>query len=382
MWQKIKNIYHLIQAYLAAAFYNFPSSDIKVIGVTGTDGKTTTVHMISEILAKNGLKTSYISSIHALIGSKIIKTGFHVTTPSAWQIQKLLRQAVNAGCKYAVLEVTSEGIKQSRHKFIDFDAAVFLNLTPEHLDSHGGFENYRNAKLELFKAAKNVHVINGQDENAKYFLDIPAKKIVVFGKNIERVNLQLLGEFNQMNAAAAMAVTMHYGVSKDLCKKVLESVQGMPGRLEVVSKDPAVVVDYAFTPEQLEASYDSVKSFVGGKNLICVLGSCGGGRDKWKRLVLGKIAAQNCREIIITDEDPYDEDPLEIMEQVAEGVGEKPHHIVLDRKEAIKKALELATPGDAVIITGKGAEPLMCLKDGKKIPWDDRQIVRDFLKAE
>lgn len=157
-----------------------------------------------------------------------------------------------------------------------------------------------------------------------------------------------------------------------------------------VAQNPLVIVDYAHTPEQLEQVYASLLP----KKLVCVLGSCGGGRDKWKRPVLGKIAAQYCREIIITNEDPYDEDPLEIMEQVAEGVGaalqgeprpdgrENSYHIVLDRKEAIKKALELATPEDAVIITGKGAEPLMCLADGKKIPWDDRQIVRSLLSGK
>lgn len=368
--------------------YRFPSNNLTVIGVTGTSGKSTTVDFITRILEEAGHKVASTSSIRFKVADKEWKNKMKMTMPGRLVIQKLLRQAVDAGCKYAVLEVTSEGIKQSRHKFINFDTAVFLNLTPEHLDSHGGFENYRNAKMELFKATKNIHVINAEDENMEYFLQIPARKKITFGLEKGDVNLatnpitlQLLGDFNNYNALAAIAVGMHYGVSREVCARAVEKVKGVPGRLEVVSQNPVVVVDYAFTPEQLEASHGAVKKYSGGKSLVCVLGSCGGGRDKWKRPVLGKIAAQNCREIIITNEDPYDEDPLEIMEQVAKGIGEKPYHIVLDRKEAIEKALELATPADAIIITGKGAEPLMCLADGKKIPWDDREIVREALQS-
>ncbi len=371
--------YHYSMPLIGSVIFGFPSRKLIVIGVTGTSGKSTTVEFITRILEAYGAKVASISSIRFKIGKDEWQNKLKMTTPGRFIIQKFLRQAVDAGCNYAVLEIASEGIKQHRHRFINFDMAVFLNLTPEHLDSHGGFENYRNEKLKLFEVTKNAHVVNTEDKNAQYFLDIPAKKVITFGNNIEHINLQLLGEFNQMNAAAAMAVATHYGVPKDVCVKVLEEVKGMPGRLEVISKDPIVVVDYAFTPDQLEASYTAVKSFSNNKSLVCVLGACGGGRDKWKRSVLGRLASQNCREIIITNEDPYDEDPWEIIEQVAEGVeGKKDEfHLILDRKEAIKKALKLATPTDAVIITGKGAEPLMCLADGKKIPWDDREIVRE-----
>src|SRR6185436_4882557 len=186
-------------------------------------------------------------------------------------------------------------------------------------------------------------------ENTKYFLEIPTIKKITFGLEKGDVNLksnpftlQMLGKFNYSNALAAIAVAQHYGVSLAVCQKALEKVQGIPGRMEVVHKDPLVVVDYAHTPEQLKQAYTSLAP----KPLVCVLGSCGGGRDKWKRPVLGEIAGQYCKEIIITNEDPYDEDPLEIMEQVASGIAKKPHHIVIDRKEAIKKALEMAGPLD------------------------------------
>lgn len=370
--------YHYCLAFFGALIYGFPSNKMIVIGVTGTSGKTTTVDFITRILEESGKKVASVSSLRFKIAEKEWPNKMKMSMGGRFKNQKFLRQAKDAGCTHVVLEITSEGIKQHRHRFINFDTAVFTNLSPEHLESHGGMENYRNEKLKLFRATKNIHVINADDEYAKYFLDVSAKKVITFGKNQGQVSLQLLGGFNQMNAAAAMAVARYYGVSDEISKKALEKVSVMPGRMEVVSQNPLVIVDYAHTPEQLEKVYQSLAP----KSLVCVLGSCGGGRDKWKRPVLGKIAAQYCREVIITNEDPYDEDPLEIMQQVAEGVGEKPHSIVLDRKEAIKKALELAKPEDAVIITGKGAEPLMCLADGKKIAWDDRQIVRDVLAGK
>lgn len=407
--------YYWLWALAGALIFGFPSKKLIVIGVTGTSGKSTTVDFITRILEEAGYKIASMSSIRFKVAQKEWQNKMKMTMPGRLVIQKLLRQAVEAGCKYAVLEVTSEGIKQSRHKFIHFDTAVFLNLTPEHLDSHGGFENYRNAKLELFKATKNVHIINIDDQNAKYFLETIANtKIIFSAKNIfstvdqstvlkikaENIiskngttafsvnniefNLKLLGEFNVSNALAAISVGVSQNISLEVAKKALEKVKGMPGRLEVVAQNPLVVVDYAFTPEQLEASYKSVKQFSNNKSLVCMLGACGGGRDKWKRPVLGKIAQQHCKEIIITNEDPYDEDPLEIMEQVAGGIDNqiKPYHIILDRKEAIHKALELAKLEDAIIITGKGSEPLMCLANGVKIPWDDREIVRGLLKLD
>jgi len=380
------DFYYWLWAFAGAVVFGFPSQKLIVIGVTGTSGKSTTVDFITRILEAAGNKVASTSSIRFKVAGKEWKNAMKMTMPGRFVIQKVLRQAVNAGCKYAVVEVTSEGIKQFRHKFINFDTVVFLNLTPEHIESHGGFKNYRDAKLELFKATKNVHIINTDDENAKYFFDVRAKKIITFGlqkgdvnKNNSPFHLNILGNFNDYNALAAIAVAKNYGISLEVYQKALQKVQGLPGRLEVVVKDPFwVVVDYAFTKEQLEASYKSLNS----RPLVCVLGACGGGRDKWKRPILGKVASQYCKEIIITDEDPYDEDPLEIMQQVAGGIENKSYSIVLDRKEAIKKAIELAKPGETVIITGKGAEPLMCIAGGKKIPWDDRQIAKEFLALD
>lgn len=412
------DFYYWLWVFLGALVFGFPAKKLIVIGVTGTSGKSTTVDFITRILEENNEKVASLSSIRFKIADKETKNNLKMTMPGRFTIQKFLKEAVDADCRYAVLEVTSEGIKQFRHKFINFNSVVFTNLSPEHIESHGGFKKYRNEKLKLFKQNPSTHIINLDDENAKYFLEIPAKEKNVFSfedpndqtpifqqypkvnlniisakKNSDtefeientKFNLNVLGNFNQYNALAAISVARHYGVSLEICKKALEKVVAIPGRMEVVAHKPLVVVDYAHTPEQLKQVYQSLtesyKLEAKSYKLVCVLGSCGGGRDKWKRPVLGLLASQYCQEIIITNEDPYDEDPLEIMEQVASQIEEgREYHIVIDRKEAIKKALELAKPEDVVIITGKGSEPLMCLANGKKIPWDDREIVRQELK--
>ena len=389
------NIYHFKLALLGAFLYGFPgkNKNIKIIGVTGTSGKSTTIDFICRILEKAGFKVASFSSVRFKIGDKEWKNELKMTMPGRMKVQKFLRQAVNGNCQFAVLEITSEGIRQSRHRFIDFDAAVFTNLSPEHVESHGGFENYRNEKLKLFKVAKNIHIMNADDKNAGCFLDIPANKKITFkikdAQNIktgnqigfefqnQKFNLNLIGEFNIYNAIAAIFVARAYDINLEVCKEALGKAKAIPGRMEIVAKNPLVVVDYAHTPEQLESAYKSLKQ----KPLICVLGSCGGGRDKWKRPVLGEIAKKYCKEIIITNEDPYDENPLDIINEVANTAGNKAQKI-LDRKEAIKTALSLAKPDEAVIITGKGSESWMCVANGKKIPWDDREIARDVLTAK
>ena len=434
------DFYHYLLAFISAVVFWFPSRKLVVIGVTGTSGKSTTVDFITRILEEAGNKVVSNSSVRFKVGDKEWPNNLKMGMPGRFFMQKLLRTGLKSKCNYAVLEVTSEGIKQYRHKFINFNTAVFTNLSPEHIESHGGFENYRNEKLKLFKVAKNIHIINADDENSKYFLDIPAKKTINFGadyaykmngrqlhkhkehqKNKEsyssishdnrviaegisrnnfwingvQFHLNLLGNFNVYNALAAISVGLSEGISLEICKKALEKVSQIPGRMEVIVKEPfLVVVDYAHTPDQLEQVYKSLN----GKPLICVLGSCGGGRDKWKRPVLGKIASQYCSQIIITNEDPYDENPLSIMDEIASGIqhftrpnftdknlgGQAPNtqHLILDRRGAIKKAITLAKPGATVIITGKGSELWMCVENGKKIPWDDRQIVREELKLK
>lgn len=414
--------YHFLWAFLSALLCGFPSRKIKVIGITGTNGKTTTIDLSARILEEAGYKVAAASSIKFKIGEKEEENKLKMTMPGRFVLQRFLRQAVKANCQYALIEVTSEGVLQHRHQFINFQAVVFTNLSPEHIERHGSFENYRAAKLKFFRAVRSLHIVNLDDENAGYFLKNKAVQKFVYRINKEKPGavyanqdwrvveaddvveesqglkftvqdfnffLPLFGYFNIYNALAALSVALSQGVSLEICQKALAEFIGVSGRMEEIIKQPfRVVVDYAFTPNALEQVYQTFfrqsHSITQPLNhsttrLICVLGACGGGRDKWKRKVLGEIAGKYCQEVIITNEDPYDENPMEIISQVAGGVGLKARKI-LDRREAIIKALELAKPGDTVIITGKGCEPWICVGGGKKIPWDDRQVVREELE--
>lgn len=404
------SFYHLVWAFAGAAFYGSPSRKIKVIGVTGTNGKSTTMEMIYKILTKAGFKTAVFSSISFRIGEYEEENTLKMTMPGRAKLQKLLKQAVEAGCKYAIMEVTSEGIKQHRHKFIDFETAVFTNLSPEHIEAHGSFENYRQAKEDLFKITKGTHVLNSDDENIGHFAKYKAGKKYAYGLvsgssylvsgeidtkyqiqaikyNVDtngaafEVNntpfrLKLLGAFNIYNALAAICVGLSENVPLDVCSQALAEIKIVPGRMEIVISEPfTVIVDYAFTPNALDKVYKTLKS-MSRNSMICVLGAAGGGRDKWKRPKLGELAGKHCQKIIVTNEDPYDEDPMEVINQVAEGTGGKAQK-VLDRRQAINRALGDASPGDVVIITGKGSEPWICVANGKKIAWDDRRVVRE-----
>ncbi len=403
------NFYHLLLSLAGAIIYGFPSSRMKVIGITGTSGKTTVTMITANILSRAGYKVAALSSVEMRINEKREENKLKMTMPGRTKIQKFLSQARRAGCQYVILEVTSEGIKQNRHRFINFQTALLTNLSPEHIESHKGFENYKKAKAKLFKSAKKVHIINVNDENAPYFSSFQAEEKYGFGIEgkkeevdvgkfnkiirVKNINLRenatsfevegivfrtsLLGEFNVYNALAAISIAVSEGISLEVCRESLEKEKGVPGRMEIVRKEPfTIIVDYAHTPTALEKVYQTIKKFQKQGKIIGVLGACGGGRDKWKRPVLGEIAVKYCQKVIITNEDPYDDDPLEIIEQVFEGTKGKAEKI-LDRREAIAKALRLAERGDVVIVTGKGSEPWMCVANGEKIPWDDRKIAEE-----
>jgi len=413
--------YHFLLALIGAFLYKFPSRKMIMIGITGTSGKSTVVDFTSRILEEAGHKVASLSSIKFKIGDKEWENALKMTMPGRLKLQKFLKQAKDAGCQCCVLEVTSEGILQYRHKFIDFDIVCLTNLTPEHIERHGSFENYKRAKSKLFqgleskkkflngKEIQKISVVNLDDKNSEYFLQFPADKKYGFGfgtgvemSDIEQIrasdiqldfsgtkflawgtqfNTNLLGEFNVYNVLSAVCIGISQEIPVEICKKAIEKVKGVEGRIEVVTKEPfKAVADYAHTPAALQCIYEFLSTAKGKKSkIICVLGSCGGGRDKWKRPELGKIAAKFCDEIIVTNEDPYDEDPIKIIEQVARGTSGKAKKI-LDRRVAIKEALNIAKPDDIVIITGKGSEPWMCVAHGKKIPWDDRQVVREEFK--
>jgi len=436
--------YHLTLPLLGNFIYGSPSKKLKVIGVTGTNGKSTVVNLITDILEEVGFRTASMSSIKFKIADKEWENTLKMTMPGRLKIQKFLNQAVKAGCQYAIIEVTSEGIKQYRHKFIDFDVAVLTNLTPEHIESHGSLEKYKEAKARLFQSLagskskigedkktlksggtlnKKISIVNLDDSNAKYFLQFPvdekygfkitARKLqkntkpqngklkITEAKNLEFLsdgikfsvenidfNLKLLGKFNVYNALAAISACLSQGVDLSTIKRSLERIEKLPGRMEIVAVKPfTVIVDYAHTPDALEEVYCTVQNQLinnGKQKLRCVLGAAGGGRDKWKRPELGKIAAKYCDQIILTNEDPYNEEPEQILSEIESGIikSEKQEITskILDRKEAIKEILSSAKEKDVVMITGKGCEPWMMVKSRKKISWDDREIVKEKFK--
>ena len=418
--------YHAGLAHLGSIYYGNPSKSLKVIGVTGTKGKSTTVYLISKIFDGAGIPVAAIGSLGFKVREKEWPNHLKMTMPGRFKLQKFFNEAKKAGCKYVVLEVTSEGIKQKRHLGINFDCAVFTNLHKEHLESHGSFENYYQAKQELFARTSNIHVLNADDKNVELFSKFSSKRTIFYGiengdmkaQNLEsesdkssfdvygtRFDINFGGKFNILNCLAALSVAAMYGVDLPQTKSVLEGVKNIPGRMEFIQKEPfGVVVDYAHTPDSLEAVYKTLKNGLvlrqaqdtkHSNRLICVLGAAGGGRDKWKRPEFGRIAGEYCDEIILTDEDPYDENPVSIIKNIETGFSSQfpisnfqfpikyqlpKYEVILDRKEAIRIALTKAKQGDTVVITGKGSEISMAVAGGKKIPWSDREVVREALK--
>lgn len=426
-------LYHATLAVMATVFYWFPSKKMIVVGVTGTNGKTTTCNMIAKILEEAGYKVGLTTTANFKIGDQEWVNKTKQTMPGRFRLQKLLKRMVKAGCDYAVIETSSEGIAQGRHIGIDYDVVVLTNLTPEHIESHGSFTKYRHAKGKLFKKlltvgykTKNgnkvskVSVVNLDSKHASYFLSFFAEKKYGFGrfvsKNVktkfqmvndfflfgeekltkegtkfvykgEEFKLKLLGLFNIYNAAAAACVGLSQGIDISIIKSALEKIDIIPGRMEVIdeNQDFYVLVDYAHEPVALKYVYRSIKPFASGK-IISVLGSCGGGRDTRRRPKLGKLAAKYADFVVVTNEDPYDEDPAAIINQVAKGAENEGKVLgknllkIMDRKGAISFAFKKAQPGDIVIITGKGSEQCIVSKDGKKIPWDDRKVARELLK--
>lgn len=432
-------LYHISLAFVGAVLYRFPSRKLKVIGVTGTDGKSTTVRMIGAVLEAAGFRVAWVSTIDCKIGERVWPNELQ-TMPGRLFLQQFLRQAVNAKCHYAVLEVSSEGVLQFRHRFIEFDTVVLTNVTPEHIERHGSFENYRQAKLELFrhlmrlrsKGGKKTMVVNLDDSNHQMFVSLKAhdywgfsikpefKSGILQNVNVvkpkasrfglhgiqfvydgETIQLSLLGEFNLANALAALCVGLSQGIAIKHIKRGLESIRSVPGRLEFIDfgQPFGVVVDFALTPNALEKVYRIFEN----SRIISVFGSAGGERDRWKRPVLGELASRFCDYVILTNDDPYDENPHRIINDIARGIENlrrrefekrqtpkkshsgkggfipRSYEKIIDRRQAIHRALELAKKNDVVLITGKGCEAWIYGPQGTKIPWDDRKVAREEL---
>lgn len=393
--------YHYSLAFLAAIIYRFPSRNIKVIGVTGTKGKSTTTEIINALLEEAGYKTAVSNTIRYKVGAQSTDNKFKMSMPGRFFVQRLIRKAVSAKCDYIILEMTSQGTLQFRHKFIHLDAFVFTNLSPEHIDSHGSYENYVAAKVkiagEMMKSKKlnRIIVANADDKESVRFLDCESevkatfstmdaepfeikKEGIDFTLGGKTVHSPLSGLFNLYNLLAGIVCVRNFSVSDEIIIRAVEKFEGVKGRVEKikVGQDFNVVVDYAHTPDSLEKLY---QVFNASRN-ICVLGGTGGGRDNWKRKEMGRIADAYCDEIILTDEDPYDEDPNQIVKDVAEGITGQTPKVIMDRRAAIAKAIKSAKTGDSVLITGKGTDPFIMGPNGTKTPWSDAQIAREELQ--
>ncbi|HEV8601479.1 MAG TPA: UDP-N-acetylmuramyl-tripeptide synthetase [Patescibacteria group bacterium] len=414
--------YHKLLAKLASFIYGQPSSKLIVIGVTGTNGKSTTVNLIAKILESAGNKVAISSTVNFKVAGKEWLNDMKMTMPGRFFLQNLLKQAVTAGCRYVIVEVTSEGIVQHRHAGIHFDVVVFTNLTPEHLESHGGFENYKAAKLSLFrrlenlphkiiagKLVKKIIVVNQDDANAQDFMKFKVDQIVKFGQqenadirgqnlslNPEGLsfqvkdvlfNLKLLGQFDFYNSLAASATAISQGISLKTCADSLGRVANVPGRMEVIQQKPfTVIVDYAYEPEEMRQVYETISRWQ-VKRVIQVLGPSGGGRDRARISILGKMAGKFAAVVFITTDDPYDDDPKLIGEQMFDGAVKSGKQagldlfMELDRRKAINLALNQAKSGDLVLITGKGSDQKMAVKGGY-VPWDDRTVVKEELAVK
>ncbi len=376
--------YHFVLALVGAIIYRYPARDIHVIAVTGTKGKSTTTEFVNAILEEAGYKTAILSTIRFKIADHNKPNMYKMTMPGRFFVQKFLRESVDAGCQYAIVEMTSEGAKMWRHAFTSLNTLIFTNLTPEHIESHGSFEKYRDAKLGLARAVarswkQNTKVIaNADDKHGPHFLIYNVdQNIPYFEKDAKKIKINIPGEFNKVNALAAATFARSIGVSEDNITNALAHLTHIPGRVEEINagQDFKVVVDYAHTADSLEKLY---KTYKGSK--IAVIGSCGGGRDKAKRPILGALADKYCDTVIVTDEDPYDDDVDEIINDVASGVTTQDPIIEADRRSAIRLAISKAKTGDTVLITGKGTDPYIMRANGEREIWSDSRVAREEIE--
>ncbi len=386
--RKIKNTAHFALALSANTINMFPSKGMVIVGVTGTDGKTTTSNLIYHILKESGKKVAVISTIGAIIDGKNYETGFHVTTPSPFSIQKYIKLAKHKGCTHVVLEVTSHAIDQHRIWGINFDIGVLTNITPEHLDYHKNYENYVNTKLKLFQKSR-MSVINSNGiwfEKASQL--IPKEKLISYSlhgvndNDLSLINIpfqiktKLIGDFNLENILAAVAATQALGVDLKIIEQAIASFEPPKGRQEeFISKNRArIMVDFAHTANSFDVILPEVRKTTKGK-VIHVFGAAGE-RDRGKRPEMGKVASYYDDVIILTAEDPRREKVTDINNEIKKGIAnmEKVHEIE-DRNEAISYAISIASPDDTVIITGKGHEQSMNMGRGE-VKWSDSDAVK------
>ena len=407
-------------AYLSAAFYDYPARDLVVIGVTGTDGKTTTSNLIYQILISARIHVGIISTVNAVIGDKVEDTGFHVTTPEAPDVQRYLSRMVSAGLTHVVLEATSHGLAQHRVTGCAFDIGVVTNITHEHLDYHGSYESYRSAKGRLFEMVRDgcddktfrpcLAVLNRDDHSFQYLWELTrdinqvsyslkAEKADIWAENLEytpsglrfdavtreiRIPIisHLIGEYNAANILAALAAAVvGLGIPSEAAQRGIANLQGIPGRMERIDlgQDFMAVVDFAHTPNALAQTLKAARKMT-GKKVIAVFGSAGL-RDREKRRLMAEVSLGLADFTILTAEDPRTESLEGILAEMASAATEKGGKEgsnfwrVQDRGEAIRMAVEMAQPGDVVLACGKGHEQSMCFGEVEHL-WDDRTAMK------
>ncbi|MBR2868091.1 MAG: UDP-N-acetylmuramoyl-L-alanyl-D-glutamate--2,6-diaminopimelate ligase [Clostridia bacterium] len=391
-------------ARLSAAFFGHPEKELRIIGVTGTNGKTTSCFIIKSVLDSMGYKTGLIGTVKNIVGDKEYPAV--LTTPDCYDLFALFREMVDCGCEFCTMEVSSQALDQRRVEGVHFEAAIFTNLTQDHLDYHGSFENYMAAKHMLFENS-SLSVVNVDDAAAEYMLsntecrkisfsvnnnncDYSAKNIriassgvkyeLVSNSDIGRVRFAVPGKFSVYNSMGAAVCLIEMGMDFNAVLEGLASCVGVPGRMEVVPADKpyTVLIDYAHTPDGLENVLGCVREITEGK-VITVFG-CGGDRDSTKRPIMGEIAVRLSDVAVVTSDNPRSEDPDAIISDILEGIKKHSGKVVVepDRKKAIAKALSIAHEGDIVVLAGKGQETYQILASGK-IHFDEREVVADIL---
>lgn len=390
---------------LCAAWFDHPEKKLKIIGVTGTNGKTTITNVIKNIFMKNGVKTGLIGTICNEIGDETVHT--YNTTPMAFDYMCLLDKMVKAGCKYAVMEVSSFGLVQHRIGPTHFDMGIFTNLTQDHLDYHKTMENYYQAKKMMFDEC-DYALINTDDEyGRRIFSEISCKKErygisseadyyadaikiksdgtsfwYCYNGKSQLVNMKMTGMFNVSNVTAAISVCLKAGLPIEDILKAVSEYNGVKGRCEIIptGRDFTVICDYAHTPDAVENILKSVREYTEGR-LICLFG-CGGNRDAKKRSLMAKVAAKFADRLIITSDNPRDEIPEAIIDDILAGLkdSEIPFDVVVDRTKAIHHSLKIAEKGDIIVLAGKGHEDYQVLPGNEHIHFDEREIVSEGLK--
>ncbi len=411
--------WHLPQEIFLTFLFGFPGRKMKVIGVAGTKGKTTTAYFISQLLEASGERTALYSTAAIKIGEKERLNELKMTTPGGVFLRRFLRDARRAGCTYVVLEVSSHALKQFRLWGIPFVAVVITNMMPDHLDYHKTAQDYTMSHMRMFGARTRVTVVNGDDENSSTFAKM-RRRVLTFGAreyntfriaNIsstetgmsfdvsyygrtDHYNVPYIGEYNAYNTTAALATLYGLDIPIKNLSGAVSNLIPAPGRMEKIHSDKGfdVIVDYAHSPDSFENLFKAIKPLAKGK-IIAVTGACGD-RDARVRPKMGELLAEYCDQTVITNDDPYTEDPEKIMNELISGLTANRESRIAnrmienvnwwkipDRKSAIQKGIELAGYNDMVLVLGKGSEQWQVFKD-KKVPWDDRKVVKEILKIK